>query len=217
MVIYGPYYPSYVTGNTATGIDWTDPENAQGVEGEDYAFCYFFSEGANSAPLCGYDFGMEIPENETILGIKVEVLKSADSGDFLDWANSGYGARLLRDHDDTGTRFGNDLGREGSYWPQDAFEWVSYGGENDLWGTSDLTAADLNSSLFGFEISALADQAGGTAMVKAIRITIYLADPAVLFSVAQPASPIGGSFCGEVLPTSPHAGATGQQRPAAPH
>lgn len=172
VVAYGPYYPAYVTGNAATGIDWTDPEKAQGTESGDYASCYFFTEGANSAPLRASDFGMAIPSGATIHGILVEVLRSADTNDFKDWAGSGYGARLMLDAEDNGTHIGDDLGDGVAPWP-DNFEWKVYGGETELWGTTGLTAENLNSSAFAFDTSAVSDNSGGTVMVQAVRMTVW--------------------------------------------
>lgn len=127
ILSYGPNYPAYVTGNAATGIDWTDPEKAQGVEDEDYASCYFFTEGANSSPLRASDFGMAIPTGATIHGILVEMLRSADTNDFTDWAGSGYGARLMLDAEDNGTHIGDDLGDGVALWPNGSFAWKAYG------------------------------------------------------------------------------------------
>lgn len=175
IVAYGPYYPAYVIGNAATGIDWTDPENAQGVENGDYAYCYFFTEGANSAPLRAFDFGMEIPANATIHGIFVEVYRSADTYDFTDWVNSGYGARLMLDAEDNGSHIGDDLG-DSSFWSRGDFEWKTYGGEAELWNTVGLTAENLNSSSFGFDTSAVSDNSGGTVMVQAVRMTVWASE-----------------------------------------
>jgi hypothetical protein len=172
ILSYGPNYPAYVTGNEATGIDWTDPEKAQGAESGDYAFCYFFS-GSNSAPLRASDFGMAIPSGATIHGILVEVLRSADTNDFKDWANSGYGARLMLDAEDNGTHIGDDLGDGVSLWQRIDFEWKAYGGETELWGTTGLTAENLNSASFAFDISAVSDNSGGTVMVQAVRMTVW--------------------------------------------
>ncbi len=172
LVAYGPYYPAHVTGDTETGIDWFDPGNAQGAENEAYASCDLYS-AANSAPLCASDFGMSIPATGSISGIKVEVLRKATSSDIFDWAGSGHGARLLLDGDDSGTHIGDDLGDNDAPWP-DNFEWTTYGGERNLWGTSSLTAGDLNSSSFAFETSVLTDVGGYVAMVDAIRITVYI-------------------------------------------
>ncbi len=204
IAAYGPYYPSYATGNAATGIDWTDPENARGMENGDHAFCYFFT-ASNSAPLRVGDFGIDIPSGSTLSGILVEVLRSCDATDQVtDYAASGWGARLLLDVEDDDTHVGDDLGDPLTFWP-DNFTWASYGGSTNLWGASSLTADDLRSSSFGFDISALAtDLDGISAMVKAVRMTVYIVG---VQSVLDPASPVfGGSQGAARLTQSPAGG-----------
>lgn len=66
-----------------------------------------------------------------------------------------------------------------------AFETVTYGGGNDLWGTT-WTAAQVNASTFGFVLSALVTT--GTAYVYNVQMTVYftttgVSDPASFLAV----------------------------------
>lgn len=56
-------------------------------------------------------------------------------------------------------------------------EWVSYGGAQDLWGTT-LSPSDVNNASFGAALSAVAGS-GATAKVTAMRITVYYTVPGI--------------------------------------
>jgi len=56
-------------------------------------------------------------------------------------------------------------------------EWVSYGGAQDLWGTT-LSPSDVNNASFGAAVSAVAGS-GATAKVTAMRITVYYTVPGI--------------------------------------
>ena len=117
------------------------------------------------------NFGFTIPTSATICGIQVDVEKSAAAllglGSITD-----NNARILQ-----GNTAGTDVPNAGAWPTTDTY--ISYGGSNQLWGLS-WTAADINSSNFGFLFSAnIIGFFNGIitvlpiAQVDNIRITVY--------------------------------------------
>jgi len=91
------------------------------------------------------NFGFTIPTSATICGIQVDVEKSAAALLGLGSIKDNH-ALILK-----GNTAGND-NANGTNWPT-SNTYVSYGSNTDLWGLS-WTAADINSSNFGFLFSA---------------------------------------------------------------
>jgi hypothetical protein len=91
-------------------------------------------------------FNFSIPSYASICGITVEVECRA-TGLLLTAAVRDYKVRLIKN----GVITGNNYALPGNWTSTDAYS--SYGGSNDLWGTT-LTPADVNASNFGVAFSA---------------------------------------------------------------
>ncbi len=113
-------------------------------------------------------FGFSIPSYASICGIGVEIEKRAGGLAIGAWVRDND-IRIVKANAVSGTDGGDDV----TDWGSEAI--YTYGGTNDLWGTT-LTPADVNSSNFGVAISA---QIKGLAIVfpsaqiDNIRVTVY--------------------------------------------
>lgn len=124
------------------------------------------------------DFGFNIPTAASICGIEAQIVKSADDIDILiigAWVKD-YNVRIIKNNALAGSN------------KADATEWPSgsttatYGGVNDLWGTT-WSVADVNSSNFGLSIAAeIKTGIGLLPVVKVdyIGLTVYYLDPTLL-------------------------------------
>jgi hypothetical protein len=110
-------------------------------------------------------FGFDLPPDAQIVGIQVEFLRAAGTGDNI----TDFEIRLVSG----GERVGEARSMAPEVWGPD-LEWVSYGGQDDLWGQSWSPDA-VNAQNFGAAISAkYLDTAGnGRAYVDHARITVY--------------------------------------------
>jgi hypothetical protein len=111
------------------------------------------------------DFALPIPDDASILGIEFKIRRNADYGLAVDKS-----VRVLKN----GSSVGFDARQTGA-WPT-TLTYATYGGPNDLWGTT-WSPADLRASGFGVSIAAhYTDTAGNDrAHVDSVRVTIYYA------------------------------------------
>jgi hypothetical protein len=123
-------------------------------------------EGYND-PLAVEGFGFAVPADAQIEGIQVEFLRNVGSGE------------LVIDHEIRVLSGGEHVGEVRAY-PEDIwgveFEWISYGGADDLWGVA-WTPAAINAADFGASISVayLGTAGHSRAHVDHARITVYFA------------------------------------------
>jgi type IX secretion system substrate protein len=122
-------------------------------------------------------FGFNIPTAATICGIEVNVVKSA-ANVLLNLATvTDYDVRVMKN----GTLSLTNLADGVTQWSSSDVN-TSYGGTNELWGTS-WSPTDINSGNLGFSISA---EIHGTvalfpgARINYISMTVYYLDPSVL-------------------------------------
>jgi len=106
-----------------------------------------------------------VPTDATITGVQVDVLRSAQAGGSGAIRDSSI--RLTKD----GTAVGDSKALTDQNWPDTGYEWQSYGGPADLWGTT-LTPAEVNAVAFGVMLSVTAT-AAMTAQVDLVRITVW--------------------------------------------
>jgi hypothetical protein len=125
------------------------------------------------------DFGFNIPTAASICGIEVNVVRSATNVDLVLHTSS------VKDYDVRIMKNGAPVGTNGAYttteWPSSDGT-TTYGGNGTLWGTT-WSPADVNSSEFGFSISA---KIHGTAtlfpaaLINYISIIVYYLEPSTL-------------------------------------
>jgi hypothetical protein len=164
-----PYNPSSVVSDSSNGgtVSWASPLNATTSDNQ-----YATSAGATGALsyyLKATNFGFNIPATNTIVGIVVEIERKSSI------PPSGTGVvdntvKLVKG----GTVVGDNKADTANAWPtSDTYK--SYGGSNDLWGTT-WTPSDINTSTFGVVLSVNFYASGPlTAYVDHIRVTVYYA------------------------------------------
>ena len=139
--------------------NWANPSNAaaddaaRAVAGTPGAVTYTAYERAT-------DIDAGLPAGAAISGIEVEAKCSAGNG-------RDNSIRLIKG----GVLVGADRARRSEPWPAaDAYR--SWGGPNDLWGTT-WSQADINGTDFGAAISALNGLSDPLPAINHIRITVY--------------------------------------------
>lgn len=157
----GPNSPGTMADDASIGsVIWGGPNNAKV---SDNAYTSYLSAGSDiSHYIQATNFSFSIPAGATIDGITVEAEKSkTGSGDITD-----ISARLVKG----GMPFSSDMYNT-SVWPGvDAYS--TYGSTSNLWGVT-WTPDDINSSTFGFGLSAMGSGTPPiTAQVDHIRITV---------------------------------------------
>lgn len=177
--IAGPKDGNAFTGNVLPGDQpWINPGNAKTSNGS-YAKSGFVLDLLSVMPtryLVASDYQFNIPANATIKGIQVDIQQLSDGINLLATI-SDEGVRLRK-----GGAFVGANKASSHFWPIFNSSYHTYGGLNDLWGTT-WTPADINSPGFGVGISA---QLSGLLMllpsanVDHMRITVnYSVPPAV--------------------------------------
>jgi len=158
-------YPTAAIGTASApynGLDWTSPTNIY-ADDTNYAAITSnsFDTGTISHLLAGWKFGATIPTAATINGLYVEIAR--------------YMAGSARDSIVTlwnGGIIGSNLGSTGVGWPATAPGTISYGGSNNLWGTTP-TPAMVNGTSFGIGLAAVASALNTDVYVDFYRLTIY--------------------------------------------
>ncbi len=120
--------------------------------------------GQDSHAIKATSFKLAVPDNSQVTGIKVDVEKRSTHG-----INKDASVVLLKN----GSRAGSDHADISSPWPtSDAYK--SYGGSNDLWGTS-WVPDEINGPGFGVAIAArnAPGSPPDTSYVDNIRMTAY--------------------------------------------
>ncbi|MCW1309105.1 MAG: DUF2341 domain-containing protein, partial [Candidatus Nanoarchaeia archaeon] len=144
--------------------DWTSPTN---VFADDGAYCSI-TAATFDAPDYSYilivkGFGFNLPDGAIITGIMVEIERYNDPGE------TGQDALVQLTKDGT-NGVGNNKAVPGN-WPTTPTI-ATYGGSNDLWGTT-WTEAEIESSNFGLRFAAQATTRNADIYVDFIRITVY--------------------------------------------
>jgi hypothetical protein len=193
------------TGANITGIGtiaWTNPGNITSA-GSPYAVATNVPpNGGTSNYLRGTSYGFAIPSGSTINGITVIINRQS----------SGSSDPLIRDYIvslvKAGTITGQNKAVTDTNWPG-SFGTRSYGGVNDLWGTS-WTADDINNANFGVVLSVrnshTNSQRTRTATVDYMQITVDYTLPGTTTAVdcgsGDPTVTYGDSLTCEVTVTA---------------
>lgn len=155
-------YTAPGTAENGTGLNtWSTPSNALTSDNTYTAFAHFGSRTVSNE-LRVTNFGFNIPTGAVILGVTVEVDRTALNSGVYDSV-----VKLIK----AGTTSGNNKPNT-TVWPiSEATQ--TYGSATDLWGLS-FSASDINASDFGFAFQASVDYANG-AYVDQIRMRISYA------------------------------------------
>lgn len=158
-------YPSSVASyDDGNPVAWSTPGNAVSQNGSS-ATAVLTEVLSTSHVLRSTGYGFAIPEDATIVGVKLEVYVALP-------AQVAEGPIRLTLG---GAAVGDD---KSSYMRWNHVQWNTYGGATDLWGLL-LTPADVNASSFGADVSAQYDavEFEETANIDAVRITVYYTTP----------------------------------------
>lgn len=120
------------------------------------------SPGSYTDALQLAGFGFDVPAQAAVRGIRFEVRRMSNAGCPFDAS-----VRLVKN----GSEVGSDHARS-TTWSESTLEYVTYGGEADLWGAS-WTAADISSSGFGISIRAICPSTTDQAIIDYVRATVY--------------------------------------------
>jgi hypothetical protein len=141
---------------------WTNPTNIQGDTTTTAATCNIGTNPGTSQLLRATNFGFSIPAGATIMGVTAEIERSAAN------ANRHFedSIKLMK----AGAEVGNNKSTGAAIPTTKGFG--SYGGQNDLWGTT-LIPSDVNNSGFGvsFKINRSSSQTTTTSVFR-VRLTV---------------------------------------------
>jgi hypothetical protein len=176
----GPNSPAASSSVSFSGSDYTF-DNPMNTLNDDNNFSeassVFSLFNKQTEYLQAKDFGFSIPTGATICGIEVSVIKSATNV-LLNLATvKDYNVRIIKNN----TLPGTNLADGTTQWSSSE-TYSTYGGVNELWGTS-WSPTDINSSDFGISFSAEIETTASlfpSARIDHISITVYYLDPYVL-------------------------------------
>ena len=153
-------FPGTGADNSGVGsIAWTNPNNIS-TSGAPYAIASAIPpSGGISHYLMATNFGFNLPLDATINGITVTINRSS-SGNQSPYLKDNV-VRLVRG----GVLDGVNKAKA-TDWPTSLGE-TTYGANSDKWGTTALTAADINSPNFGVALSATNSNTGASFPVVA--------------------------------------------------
>ena len=141
---------------------WSNPTNIQGDTTGTAATCNISANPGTSQKLRATNFGFSVPTAATIMGVTVEIERNAAN------ANRHFenNIQLLK----AGAEAGDNKSSGAAIPTTKAFG--TYGGQNDLWGTT-LTSGDVNNSGFGVSFKAgRSSSQTTTTSVYRVRITV---------------------------------------------
>ncbi len=161
----GPKYATVVVDDGGGGNAWVTPSNAEGSPDGVTTYVLEGPGGGGGFPnqLVSSGHGFSIPSGATINGIVLEANVFGYSGASDNVIQVGRTGKMSTATPDFGQSWFGSGGQT----------WLRWGNSSSLWGRSDWTAADINSSSFGASISAYASHATSNDSVDSIRITVY--------------------------------------------
>jgi type II secretory pathway pseudopilin PulG len=174
--------PSNTLDDAAIGtVTWSSLSSAQASDNS-YATASI-STGQSSHYLKVRSFGFTIPQDATIIGIKVDVERKASSNTNTVRDNA---VRIVRAD---GTLGGTNQAHSTSWGTSDSID--TYGSATDLWGESGWSPSAINNANFGVAISATANGGSGarTASVDDIKITVTYTRQFYSLNISAPTTP----------------------------
>lgn len=155
-------FTSSENGSTNT---WYEPGLARCDDDASFATTDLLNNGQISSYIIFENFGLSVPQEATVEGIEVVVIRRSHQAARL----SDRSVRLIRN----GRLVGQDQ-RSSEPWEEN-WEAVYYGGEDQTWGSAWVPTL-VNSSQFGVAISV--EQLGGSsrAEIDEVLITVYYSE-----------------------------------------
>ncbi|HRH24203.1 MAG TPA: type II secretion system protein, partial [Candidatus Paceibacterota bacterium] len=162
-------------------VSWGNPTNAR-TSDNSYATASLSGTQATQY-IKATNFGFTIPQDATIVGIKVDIERKASSNTNTVRDNV---VRLVRADGSLG---GTNQAHTTSWPTSDAAD--SYGSATDLWNESGWSPAAINDADFGAVISAIANGGSGTrtASVDSVRITVTYTRQLYVLNATTPTNP----------------------------
>ena len=181
---WGPKVPGTVADASGSGgsLVWSSP--SQAITKDGIGATLATSGFGISHYLKATNFGFSIPPGATILGIKVDVYRSAN-GQTGSNAVLDSQVKIIRADGTVGA-----LNKAGaSTWPTPITD-AQYGSSSDFWGESNWTPAAINNSNFGVALAVAGNASGAnrTASVDSVQVTIYYTKAFYIVNAANPAS-----------------------------
>jgi hypothetical protein len=167
-------------------VAWATPSGALASGGSVANAALPSSASSNYLWVTGFGPNLAIPQGAAILGIQVDVWRSANSANAI----VDNQVRLIKSDGSTLSSLDRAKSTTWSTGTVDA----TYGNTSDLWGET-WTPADINSANFGLAFSAKNTAASSkTASVDYLTITVTYAKEFYIFDVSNPTSPtfLGG-------------------------
>lgn len=156
----GPKYAGAAVG--APSINWGTVSNAIGAPDGNSAFAIEGPGGGGGhSYLTTSQHGFSLPSYAVIDGIQLD-----------GWVSSGGSSSDDFIAIQSGTKSGSATPNYGQFWPASTTK-LTWGGPTSLWGVSNWTPADINSSSFGAVISGFASHGTENELIDAVAITIY--------------------------------------------
>lgn len=160
----GPKYPTTTTTPNLAGTEgnWSNPANIFADDGSNASDAYWSTAKGGTDELNGAGFGMGIPSNAIIDGIKLEMEVASSNR----WGEPTSTMKLKK----AGSLVGNNKAGTGTV----SSGVYTYGGSTDLWGTT-WTPAEINAANFGFGfVGALTSSPNDFSLaIDFVRITVY--------------------------------------------
>ncbi len=184
----------YYTESPKSQEEWTNPSKVIDQDDDETFVSFNTATETSSDWLRLTNFGFDLPDGATILGIFVEMDRYSTLADSI-WDGSVFLRNSLGQLD-----YDNAMG---GYWnsiDNDIYDF--YGGPTDLWETT-WTVADVNIPNFGVDIFVNSSGLVTTeARIDQVRITIYYSTPSSdvvivdnKFTVNIPSLPVGEELC----------------------
>lgn len=152
-----------------SGQNWANPSNVLASADAATAQVYSGSPTAVTSNLLVQGFGFAVPDQSTIAGIGVEILRCRTSTGAPSGTPQDNDVYLLK----AGSAVGDDKASSDA-WPDTTPGAATYGGAADRWGTT-WTPAEINAAEFGVKLRAQVTGGidGFAMLVYSIRVTVY--------------------------------------------